>query len=225
MLFRSLKNFVTQVDNPNDKAAAAVREAVEIKPPLAKFSKEVKALGHLNISPDRDGIYRSHLMLVDYGGQYFPSFATQLVASYYNLRPTDEHVRLGGGITLGKATVPTDASFQMLVNYNGPLGTFSYFSLSDVLNRKVQAGAFKDKIVIIGITHLGLGEQVATPIAARALPQPEVIANVVENIIHQNFIQRPPWAGKLELAMVVLFGAVVSLLLPRLGAGDRKSVV
>jgi hypothetical protein len=76
----------------------------------------------------------------------------------------------------------------------------------------------------MGITHLGLGEQIATPVASRALPQPEVIANVVENMIHQNFIQRPAWAGKLELAMVILFGVFISLLIPRLGAGKSAAV-
>jgi serine/threonine-protein kinase len=219
-----LKDFVTQIDNPNDKAAAAVREAVSIQPPLEKFAKDVKALGHLNVVPDRDGLYRSHLMLVDYGQQYFPSFATQLAAAWYNLPVKDIHVRLGGGITMSKVTIPTDATFQMLVNYNGQLGTFPYISMSEVLNKKVQPAAFKDKIVIVGLTHLGLGEQIATPVHARSLPQPEVIANVVENIIHQKFIQRPAWAGNVELGMVVLFGAFISLLLPRLGAGKSAIV-
>ena len=126
-------------------------------------------------------------MLVDYGGgHYFPSFATQLVAAYYNLKPSDVHVRMGGGIVMGKVTVPTDASFKMLVNYHylSDKPAFATYSISDVLNQKVQPAAFKDKIVIIGLTHLGLGEQVATPVAAR-LPQPEVVANAVENILHQ----------------------------------------
>ncbi len=214
-----LKNFVTQIENPADKAAASVREAQRMVQPIDKFTKEVKAIGHLNVLPDRDGIYRSHLMLVDYGGQYFPSFATQVAAVALNVKPSEVKVHLGGGITIGKARVPTDASFQMLLNYNGAYGTFANVPLADILNKKVQPGAFKDKIVIVGLTHVGLGEQIATPVAARSLPQPEVIANVVENILHQHFIERPTWAPKLELAMIVLFGLVVSLLLPRLGAG------
>jgi serine/threonine-protein kinase len=56
------------------------------------------------------------------------------------------------------------------------------------------------------------------------LPQPEVIANVAENILHQRFITRPPWAGKLELALLILFGAFVSLALPRLGAGKSAII-
>ncbi len=224
-----VKNFVTQVDNPNDKAAAQVIEAMAIKPPVEKFTKEAKALGHLNLAPERDGVYRNHLLLVDFQGQYFPSFSTQLVATYLNLQPKDAHVRLGGGIRLGKVEIPTDASFRMLVNYNvasqtggSILSSFPYYPIADVLNKKVQPEAFKGKIVIIGFTHVGLGEQIATPVAPR-LPQPEVIANVADNILRQRFITRPAWAGKLELALLVVFGAFISLLLPRLGA--RKSAL
>ncbi len=219
-----LKNFVTSIDNPSDKGAAAVREAVAIKYPIEKFAKEAKSIGHINVYPDRDGIYRSHMLLVDYAGQYFPSFATQLAATALNLKPSEVSVHLGGGMKLKNITVPTDPSFQMLVDYGGPLGTFKYFSMSDIINKKVQAGAFKDKIVIIGLTHVGLGEQIATPVAARSLPSPEVIANVVDNILHNHFVDRPVWASKVELAMVLLFGAFISFGLPRLGAGKSAIV-
>ncbi len=215
-----LKYFITQVDNPNDKAAAQVIATGALRPPIEKFAKEAKALGHLNVIADADGVYRNHLLLLDYygQGQYFPSFSTQLVATYWNLEPKDVRVRLGGGIRLGKVEVPTDAAFKMMVNYNGGIGTFPQYSIADVLNKKFQPAVFKGKIVIVGFTHVGLGEQISTPVAPR-LPQPEVIANVAENILHRRFITRPDWAGKLELALLVLFGAFISLLLPRLGAG------
>ncbi len=58
-----LRNFVTQVDNPTDKAAAQVIETGAIKPPIEKLCKETKALGHLNLAPERDGVYRNHLLL------------------------------------------------------------------------------------------------------------------------------------------------------------------
>jgi len=221
-----LKNFIAQtaIENPNDKNAASVLQAISIQVPIAKFSKEAKAIGHLNVQADHDGIYRNHLLLVDYAGQYFPSFATQIAATALNLKPGEVKVHLGGGIVLKNTTVPTDKSFQMLVNYDGPYQTFHYIPVADILNKKVTPDAFKDKIVIMGITHLGLGEQIATPVASRSLPQPEVIANVVENMLHQNFIQRPAWAGNLELAMMVLFGVFISVLMPRLGAGKSAGI-
>jgi len=220
-----LRNFITQVDNPSDKAAAQVLETGAMKAPIEKLCKETKALGHLNLAPERDGVYRNHLLLVDYYGQsqYFPSFSTQLVATYWNLQPKDVRVRLGGGVQLGKVEIPTDAAFRMMVNYEGGMGTWRYYPIADVIDHKVQPDAFKGKIVIIGLTHLGLGEQITTPVAPR-LPQPEVIANVAENILHQRFITRPPWAGKLELALLILFGAFISLALPRLGAGKSAII-
>jgi len=228
-----LKNFIAQIDNPSEKSAAQVFETVKVLPPIAPLASKAKAIGHLNLMPERDGVYRQHLLLLDYQGQYFPSFATQLVATYLNLKPSDVSVHLGGGIRLGpRIVVPTDPSFRMMVDYRQPhppmqgesgYGTFPYYSFADVLNKKVQPNAFQGKIVIVGMTVPGLGDQIATPVAAR-LPQPEVVADVVDNILRQNFITRPSWAGKLELGVLVLFGLFISLGLPRLGAGKSAIV-
>ena len=225
-----LQNFLTQVDNPDNAAgASAVLQGVEIKPPIPAFVEAAQSLGHINIQPDADGVLRSHMLLVDYEGQYFPSFATQIAKTYLNLQPTDLHVRLGGGIQLGKIEIPTDPQFKMLVNYSPPSwtaehnATFPYYSFVDVAQKRVQEGAFQDRIVLIGVTLTGLGEQNVTPRAPR-LPAVEVIANAVENILDQSFLLRPAWASKVELALIVLFGAFVSFGMSRLSAGKSAAI-
>ncbi|MBI4460337.1 MAG: CHASE2 domain-containing protein, partial [Acidobacteria bacterium] len=225
-----VSNFLTQVENAESVAgASSVLQGIEMIPPIEPFVEEAHALGHINIQADGDGVLRSHLLLVDYEGQYFPSFATQLSAAYLNLQPSDIRVRLGGGIQLGKILIPTDPQFKMLVSYDPPSwtaernATFPYYSFVDVLNQKVQPGAFKDKIVLMGVTLTGLGEQNVTPRSPR-LPAVEVIANVVSNILDQDFIVRPTWAGPAELALIVLFGAFISLGVPRLGASKSAII-
>ena len=225
-----LKNFVTQVDNAGNVAgASAILQGIEIKPPIPPLVEAAHSLGHINIQPDSDGVLRSHVLLVDYEGQYFPSFAAQIAKAYLNLQPTDIRVRLGGGIELGKIQIPTDPQFKMLVNYNPPSWTaernpiFPYYSFVDVVNKRVQEEAFRDKIVLLGVTLTGLGEQNVTPRSPR-LPAVEVIASVVENILDQNFLLRPAWAGSAELALIVLFGAFISFGVPRLSAGKSAAI-
>ncbi|MBI3895554.1 MAG: CHASE2 domain-containing protein, partial [Acidobacteria bacterium] len=225
-----VSNFLTQVENPENAAGAnSVLQGIEMIPPIESFVEAAHSLGHINIQPDGDGVLRSHLLLVDYEGQYFPSFATQIASAYLNLQPSDLHVRLGGGIQLGKIFVPTDPQFKMLVSYNPPSWTaernptFPYYSFIDVVNQKVQEGAFKDKIVLIGVTLTGLGEQNVTPRSPR-LPAVEVIANVIENVLDQNFIMRPNWAGPTELALIILFGAFISFGVPRLSASKSAII-
>lgn len=225
-----VENFVTQVDNPNNVAgASAVLQGVEIKPPIPAFVETAHSLGHINIQPDGDGVLRSHVLLVDYEGQYFPSFATQIARADLNLQASDIRLRLGGGIQLGKILIPTDPQFKMLVSYNPPSWTaernptFPYYSFVDVLNGRVQEEAFRDKIVLLGVTLTGLGEQNVTPRSPR-LPAVEVIANVIENILDQNFILRPAWARPTELALLILFGAFISFGVPRLSAGKSAAI-
>ena len=224
------QNFSTQVDTSAGAAAAnAVVQGVEIKPPIPAFVDAAQSLGHINIETDPDGVLRSHLLLVEFDGKYFPSFATQIAKAYLNLQPSDTRVKLGQGIQLGGIQIPTDPQFKMLVSYNPPSWTaehnptFPYYSFVDVLNKKVQGDTFKGKIVLLGVTLTGLGEQNVTSRAPR-LPGVEVIANVIENILDQNFIRRPSWASGAELAMIVLFGAFISFGVPRLHAGTSAAI-
>ncbi|MBI4463229.1 MAG: CHASE2 domain-containing protein, partial [Acidobacteria bacterium] len=114
-----VQDFLTQVENPdNVQGAGAVLQAIRIIPPIEKFVEQTRSLGHINIQADPDGVLRSHILLVDYDGQYFPSFATQIAKVYLNLQSSDIRVRLGGGFQLGNIAIPTDPQFKMLVSYN-----------------------------------------------------------------------------------------------------------
>jgi serine/threonine-protein kinase len=219
------KNFVTRVDGA---VAGAAIQGVEIRPPIPPLVEAAHSLGHINIQADTDGVLRSHVLLVDYQGEYFPSFATQIAGAYLNLEPDDIQVR-SGGLTLGQVQVPTNPQYKMLVGYSPPSWTaernqvFPYYSFVDVVNGRVQPEVFEDKIVLLGVTLTGLGEQNVTPRSPR-LPAVEVIANVIENILDQNFLRRPAWATQAELALMILFGAFVSFGVPRLGAGKSAAI-
>ena len=96
-------------------------------------------------------------------------------------------VRLGKEIRLGNLQIPLDDENRMGISYVGEPGTFPYYSFYDVINDKVQAGAFKNKIVLVGFTASGLGSLYVAPVAHN-FPGVETIANVVQNMLHKNFI-------------------------------------
>ena len=70
------QNFA-QAENTGSSAILAL-QGVEIKPPIPAFIDAAQSLGHINIQPDPDGVLRSHVMLVDYNGKYFPSLPLRL---------------------------------------------------------------------------------------------------------------------------------------------------
>ncbi|NIR61646.1 MAG: CHASE2 domain-containing protein, partial [Gammaproteobacteria bacterium] len=63
-------------------------------------------------------------------------------------------------------------------------------SASDIINGEVEAGRLKGKLALVGTSATGLLDIRATPIEPR-LPGVEVHANVIENILWQDFIRYP----------------------------------
>ena len=121
------------------------------------------------------------------------------------------------GIQMGTDLIPTDENGQMLVNYLGPPGTFSYFSISDILRGKVARGTFKDKIVLVGSTATGIYDSWNTPFGP-VFPGLELQATVIDNILNKNFLQKPKWAKIYDLIAIIVLGTLTGIALPRLNA-------
>jgi adenylate cyclase len=119
-----------------------------------------------------------------------------------------------GKVHLGDTTIPTDGHGRMLINYRGPNGTFPTYSISDILDRATPAGVFKDKIVLIGATALGIYDLRVTPFSPN-MAGIEKHANVVDNVLHGDFIYRTEAS---VVFLVFLFAVVLGIFIPRLGA-------
>jgi len=185
--------------------------------PLDIFSEYTLGIGHVDILPDIDGTKRREILLIKHQDKYYPSFTLQLARIYLNLGLNDIKLLNSSEVALGKIKIPTDGSMNMLVNFNGPYGTFKYCNAFDVLTKKIPPEAFKNKIVLVGLTATGVGDLNVIPIANN-FPGVEISANVIQNIISKKFIVRPNWSKNFELACLAVCGLFVILLLPRLKA-------
>jgi len=168
------------------------------------------ALGHINIIPDADGTVRSEPLVVYYEGRAYPSFGLQLSLKYLNYDIRD--VSVAGGVNFGDNSIVTSDKGEMLISFSR---SFPYFSFYDVASNKVPPEAFKDRIVIITQSAIGLGALQATPIGPD-VPSWGIIANVADNILSGNYIVRPAWAFPLEIGVIVFFGLFLALIIPRL---------
>ncbi|MBI1750948.1 MAG: CHASE2 domain-containing protein [Acidobacteria bacterium] len=199
-------------------------DAKQIVPPIEVFAKDAKAVGHINWLPGVDGAIRDQKLVVQYDGKVYPSFALQAARTFLNL-DAGEIVLKPGVVQIGTRQIPTSAQYEMLVNFYGDVKTFPHFSFVDVAADppKVASENFKGKIVLIGFTATGLGEQRATPLSD-TLPAVEYLANVIQNILDDKFIVRPAWAPKVELGAMVLFALFVMLGIPLLSAGTSAII-
>ncbi len=209
---------LTKIENPQDELRFPPQEASEAGLPLDEFVDGSLGAGHVTLLAESDGVIRRDLPLIKFYGKVFPSFALSASRAYLGLSLDDIRVRWGQGIQLGTLKIPLDKENRNALSYLGESNSFPYYSFYDVINQKVQPGAFKNKIVLVAFTASGLGSLYVTPVAHN-FPGVEIIANSIQNILHSNFIVTPPWTFKVELGSILLVGLFVTLLLPRLKAG------
>jgi adenylate cyclase len=128
--------------------------------------------------------------------------------------------------------IPADEQGRMIVNHLGPSELtpnettarrqyrFPRYAIADIVKGRETAApseAFRDKIVLIGATAVGLADQRITPFDP-AFPGVETHATVIDNVLRQRFLVVPWWGSWCTTANIVLVGIGLILLLPRLSA-------
>ena len=79
-----------------------------------------------------------------------------------------------------------------MINYQGPVRTYQYVSLADVVSRKFAPGTFRGKIVLVGASATGIGDLRSTPYGGLDYPGVEIHANVIDNLLHNNLLRARP---------------------------------
>jgi adenylate cyclase len=95
----------------------------------------------------------------------------------------------------------------------GPVKTFPTYSLSDVVQHKLPAQDFKDKLVLIGPTATGIGDTPVVPFQQMGYPGVEVHANFIDDILYNHFIRRGIRENLIDVAVLMLFTLGAGLLL------------
>ena len=212
-----LKTQLLRLKNPVDVLKDKRLTARKVTATYSELARKAGALGHINLIPDWDGKLRRVPIMINYQGRYFPCFALQVAAKYVGGSLRDLKAGDGGydfsTLRLKSLEIPTDTSW-MLIDYNARHPTYTKFSFTDVLDGKVPADSFREKIALIGITAKGLAPLFETPVHP-GVPGVEITASVVENMVNQKYLSRPVWAFALEVMVVLYLGAFLLFVIPR----------
>ncbi len=186
---------------------------------LKIFSAAAPASGFFNVAHDFDGILRRAPLLMVYNGKFYPSLPlATLMQTLGTDQVTLKLTRAGvDSLHLGRTSIPLDSRGNLLIHYRGKSRTFKYFSAGDVLSGRIPREHIQGKLVFVGISAAGLGDVHSTPLDT-VFPGVEVHATIADNILKKDFLARPTWAPSLELALILLFGLLSTLLLARTGA-------
>src|SRR5690606_17456034 len=88
----------------------------------------------------------------------------------------------------------------------------------------VDAEVLKDKIVLVGVSGLGLQDYKTTP-HGEFIPGVFIHGQVVENLFNRVWLVRPEWAEYAEAGVLVLFGILLIAYIPKLSALQGINVV
>lgn len=156
--------------------------------------------GHLHLEPDVDGMVRRVYHGLETGGRHIPSLARALRdVARSGVRPS------GGESPRGAAPAAIAQRDPMFIDFCGPPGTFTHFSLADVVAGNVRRDAFREAFVLVGATAPGLVERVIVPFSQtrdRMAPV-EVQANILETVLKGNGIHNLPDVSRLALCAVL----------------------
>jgi adenylate cyclase len=177
--------------------------------------------GFFNAFPDSDGVIRWAPMVIKFKNDYYAPLSLAVLLQYLewpmlSIKIADFGVE---AVRLDDRVIPTDESGRLLINFLGPAKTFPHYSISDILHGRLSPDLFKDKIVLVGATATGIYDMRVTPFSA-VYPGVEIHANVIDNILHQNFLTHSGWTKFIDICLIILLGLAVGIAIPRARAGQ-----
>lgn len=196
-------------------------EAILARPNLLLFAEAANYnFGYFNFFPGADPVMRQSQLVLKYQEDFYPSLDIQVLKRFLDVPDQDfgvyynvagiEHIRLGN------IQVSTDALGRLLINYRGEANTFPYYALSDVAAGRFASGTFKDKIVLVGPTALGIPDHHPTPFQEAGFPGIEIHANVLDTILNGSYIKRGGREEWADILVILVLGLVLGIVLAQI---------
>lgn len=167
-------------------------------------------VGGIGFIPDKDGVLRRVPLVTAFEGRRYPALALALANCCSKAAPTvlplsDEVLR---------------------VSYRRDWDAYTVVSAADILDLAIDVASARERLVIVGSSSLGLGDRVATPLAA-SRPGLGVQATVLSDLLdHQAGTAPSPWPGRAIACLFALVSTVLaSFAFPRLSAAASVGVL
>jgi adenylate cyclase len=191
--------------------------AAGIRTNIDMISAAGSGSGYFNFLPSNDGVIRNAYLVMRYQDDLYPSLALKTLSKYLQNAPIVVQAESYGidHINLGSLTIPTDELGGFVLNYRGPAGTIPTYSALDVLNGNIPANALKGKMVLLGVTAIGVYDAHTTPFGP-SFPGLEIQGNVAENIILGDAIHHTGIEILTDMAIIFFIILILSAILPRI---------
>ena len=119
-------------------------------------------------------------------------------------------------IEVGAFAVSTEPDGSAWVHYTRH-DPDRFVSAADVLAAQADASLFQGRLVLIGVTALGLSDHLATPVGEH-MSGVEIHAQLLENLVEGSLLSRPRFVRWIEIGWLLVGGLLLIVLVPRLPA-------
>jgi len=197
-----------------------VPEGIAVEANINQLTSRNSLSGFFNVIPDiEDGTIRRIPLVIKYHDMYFPSLDLQMIRLFYANEPIRMVVNEGGiqGIAIGRKWIQTASDGTIMINYRGPAGTFPHYSVFDVIEHNIEKDRLKGRMVILGATESGIYDLRTTPFGS-AFPGVEVHANLLDNIIMDDYFHRSDFMHLMSFMLIIFSGLIIGLIISRLRA-------
>jgi adenylate cyclase len=220
----SKAGFAEAGDNPRQFLPPFTR-AVTTLPPIEDAAA---GNGCVNYMPDADNTVRRVPLLFAFRDKLYPGFGAEVLrvaqdASTYIVKSSgaSKEWKFGAStgiaeIKIGNAIVPTDAVGQIVLHDTGHVPE-RFIPAWRVLGPDFDTSKVSGMIVLIGTSAEALTDIRTTPLAP-VMPGVEIHAQVIEQILAQDFLRRPDWIPGAERIGFILLGIVLIVAIRSIGA-------
>jgi serine phosphatase RsbU (regulator of sigma subunit) len=200
-----------------DPRAASPAHAVLLRS-VPEIDRGAAGHGLVSVDKDTDGEVRRLPMLAAVGTTLVPSLTLEMLRLATGAERVDAFVDGGAmvGLAVGPLALPTepDGTIRLALAPSDPR---RFISAADLLDRRVPAGTLQDRLVLLGVTGLGLVDRVTT--ALGPMVGVELHAQLLETVTEGRLAARPRWAAAAEAGALAVLGLALIGFLPgrRLG--------
>ncbi len=193
--------------------------ALQLTLPLPELTRAAAGLGHVDAQLDPDGIVRRTLLESTGGGKQYPALVLAMLQLSTEKTASSTKATGGRDRETAKEIRQRYGDSPVYVSFTGPPGHFPAISFSDFMQADYPAEAVAGKLVLVGVTALGLGDNLPTPVSGKSIPMPgiEYNANLLSGLLNNTLIV--PVSMQWRLALVAVLALVpmllYSLLTPR----------
>ncbi|PZP13223.1 MAG: adenylate/guanylate cyclase domain-containing protein [Aliarcobacter butzleri] len=198
-------------DKPQDKSYLI--EAYNTILNIPQIQDKAYSSGFFNNIPDDTGIIRSVPLVISYDDTIYPSLALEVIRVINGTQKVVVQYDENGisNIVLDDILIPTDRYGRMLINFRGAERSSKYISAIDIYNNNFDKSEIDGKIVLIGTSAAGLFDLRATPFDS-IFPGVEVHANIIDNILMQDFIYKASWLDGANILIIFVLSIIVVML-------------